>query len=69
MPDATPERPYAVLVHEEDATHVLCNPCASRYVGDAETEELAQENVGDVLLCDGCGADLANPEEVGYDDE
>jgi len=62
------ERPYAVLVKDDEGERVLCNECAYVYLGEAEMQELAQENVGDTLLCGECNADLANPEEVGHDE-
>lgn len=69
MPNASPERPYAVLVHDEDGDRVLCNVCAGQYVGDGDTEALSQDVIGDEMICAGCGANLANPKEVGHDGE
>jgi len=59
MSGTTPGLPPAVIDHAATPTQIYCRNCAYQAINSPDREKLSVDQVGDVLLCDGCGTDIA----------
>ncbi|WP_089650118.1 hypothetical protein [Halobacterium hubeiense] len=52
--------PPAVIDHGESPAQIYCQDCAySTEIDDEAREDLDESQVGDCVICDGCGRDIA----------
>ncbi|MDL0127098.1 hypothetical protein [Halobacterium salinarum] len=62
MSDTAEGLPPAVIDHAAEPTQIYCRECAfeeSASIPDESREDLSVSQIGDVLVCDGCGVDIA----------
>lgn len=56
----TGDLPAAVIDHAPSPAQIYCTDCAySTEIDDEHREDLDESQVGDCLICDGCGRDIS----------
>jgi len=60
----TDDLPAAVIDHAPSPAQIYCPDCAYTVdIDDEHQENLDESQVGDCVICDGCGRDIAERDE------